>query len=137
MPRKLSESQAVLKSVFAVPTMKLYQVEDFEVSLDHREVRRNGEPLRLRPMTFDLLAYLISQRDKVLSKEELIRKIWKGIRVRETSLMQWGGELRKARDDDPRQQRFIKTVAKTGYRFVGPVEEIPALRENILREETP
>src|SRR6266581_365670 len=102
MPRKLSESQAVLESVFAVPTMKLYQVEDFEVSLDHREVRRNGEPLRLRPMTFDLLAYLISHRDQVLSKEELIGQLWKGTSVSENSLMQCVGELRKALDDDPR-----------------------------------
>jgi tetratricopeptide (TPR) repeat protein/DNA-binding winged helix-turn-helix (wHTH) protein len=104
--------------------MKLYRVEGVEVSLDRREARRNGEPLRLRPMTFDLLVYLISHRDRLPGKEELLAHLWKGTAVTENSLMQCIGELRKALDDDARQPRLIQTVAKTGYRFIGPVEEV-------------
>src|SRR2546421_1168313 len=104
----------VLESLCSRESMKLYCVDGIEVSLDRREVRRNGESLRLRAMTFDLLVYLLSHRERVLSKEELIGELWKGIAVTGNSLMQCIGELRRALDDDARQRRLIRTVPRTG-----------------------
>src|SRR5712692_9162619 len=103
MPAGSASCARVLESVSVAGTMKLYRAGGVEVSPDRREARRNGEPLRLRPMAFDLLAYLIVHRTRLLNKEELLGEIWKGTSVTENSLMQCVGELRKALDDDARQ----------------------------------
>ena len=115
--------------------MGIYRVEEIEIVADCREIRRGDELVRIRPKTVDLLLYLIAHRHRALSKQELLDEIWKGTKVTENSLIQCVIELRRALGDDSQQQRLIKTVAKTGYRFVGPVEEIgPEVRPDVNEE---
>src|SRR5437763_6207153 len=104
--------------------MKLYRVDELEISPEQREIRRNGEPLRLRPIAFDLLLYLILHRDRILPQEELLDRVWKRASARESSLLQCISEMRKPVDDDPRQPRFIRSVARAGYRFERPLQEV-------------
>src|SRR5579859_309549 len=77
----------------------------------------------LRHQAFDVLVYLVEQRQKVVSKNELNQKIWKDTAVTDAALSQCIFEVRKALGDDSREPRFIKTVPKLGYRFIGCVEE--------------
>ncbi len=100
---------------------KLYQSGDILVAPASRSLVVRGVPQHVRPKTFDLLLYLIERRDRLVRKEELLDSLWKDTAVTEKSLAQCVIELRKIFSDDPRNPRFIKTAAKLGYQFIGPV----------------
>ena len=107
----------------SVPISRIIRIEGLEICPSLREARLNGVILRIRPKSFDLLLYLVSHADRVVTKQELLAALWKDTQVTENSLVQCVIELRKALDDDARQPRLIQTVAKTGYRWIAAVEE--------------
>jgi predicted ATPase/DNA-binding winged helix-turn-helix (wHTH) protein len=82
-----------------------------------------GGPRRLEPQVFDVLAYLVQHRDRVVSKEELLEKLWPDRFVSETTLTSRLKEARKAVGDTGKDQTVIRTHHGRGYRFVAPVEE--------------
>ena len=86
------------------------------------EVRRGGVPVPLEPQAFDVLAYLVSHRDRVVPKEELMDGVWGGRFVSETAVTSRIKQVRRALGDDGHSQRMIKTLHGRGYRFVAPVE---------------
>jgi DNA-binding winged helix-turn-helix (wHTH) protein/esterase/lipase len=86
------------------------------------EVRRGGKPVPLEPQAFDVLAYLVSHRDRVVPKEELMDSVWGGRFVSETAVTSRIKQVRRALGDDGHSQRMIRTVHGRGYRFVAPVE---------------
>ena len=93
----------------------------FEVEVDRARVRRDGQPVALRPKTFALLVHLADRAGTVVGKQELMDAVWPGLVVTDDSLTQAISELRGALDD--REQQLIKTVPKRGYLFdaaVGP-----------------
>jgi len=100
----------------------IYRIADVEVSPTQACVRREGTELHLRHKTFQVLLYLLEQRHRLVTKEELWESIWQGTAVTDDALSKCVADIRKALGDDARQQRFLKTVPKSGYRFVGPVE---------------
>ncbi len=100
--------------------------EDFELDLDRQELLRRGSVVPIAPKLFDLLAYLISKRNQVVSKDQLLEQIWKGRFVSESTLNSHINLLRRALDDSGSDQRLIRTVARKGFRFVGSVDEQPA-----------
>lgn len=102
---------------------KIYRIADVEVDTVQGCVRREGAELHLRHKTFQVLLYLLEQRHRLVTKEELWESIWQGTAVTDDALTRCVMDIRKALGDDARQQRFLKTVSKAGYRFVGPVEE--------------
>jgi len=93
----------------------------FEYDRGCRELRCSGEMLPVEPQVFDLLGLLIDQRDRVVSKDEIVEKVWNGRIVSEAAIASRVMAARKALGDDGRRQRLIKTVHKMGFRFVGEV----------------
>ncbi len=86
------------------------------------EVRRGGVPVPLEPQAFDVLAYLVSHRDRVVPKEELMDGVWGGRFVSETAVTSRIKQVRRALGDDGHSQRMIRTLHGRGYRFVALVE---------------
>jgi DNA-binding winged helix-turn-helix (wHTH) protein/TolB-like protein len=86
-------------------------------------LKRGDQEDYLRQQTFEVLLYLVEQRERLVSKDELIGAVWRGTAVTDNALAQCIVEIRKALGDDSRQPRFVKTIPKFGYRFIAPVEE--------------
>src|SRR5882757_1262855 len=86
-----------------------------------RELRRAGEAVPVEPQVFDLLIYLVEQRERVVSKDDLIEHIWAGRIVSESTLTSRINAARKAVGDTGKDQGVIRTIARKGFRFVGEV----------------
>jgi TolB-like protein/cytochrome c-type biogenesis protein CcmH/NrfG len=88
---------------------------------ERRELRRGPEPVAVEPQVFDLLIYLIENRDRVVSKDDLIASIWGGRIVSDSTLTSRVNAARKAVGDSGEDQKLIRTIARKGLRFVGAV----------------
>jgi len=100
----------------------LYIFEDFTLDVERRELRRGGILTAIEPKVFDLLVHLISNRQRVVSKDDLLATVWNGRIVSEATLDSRINAARRAICDSGEQQRLIKTVPRKGVRFVGAVE---------------
>lgn len=100
----------------------IYAFGGYELDLDLFELRRDGEQVAVEPQVFDVLAYLIEHRTRVIGKSELLDAVWKTRFVTESALSSRIKAARLAVRDDGRSQRTIRTVHGRGYRFVAPVE---------------
>ena len=89
---------------------------------DRRELTRGGEAVPVEPQVFDLLAYLIESRERVVSKDDLIGRIWDGRAVSDSTLTSRINAARKAVGDNGKDQAVIRTIARKGFRFVGDVQ---------------
>jgi DNA-binding winged helix-turn-helix (wHTH) protein len=96
---------------------------DHLLDLDRRELRRGGERIALEPQVFDLLVYLVRNRERVVSKHDLLKTIWGGRIVSESTMTSRINAARKAVGDSGAAQRLIRTVPRKGIRFVGAVRE--------------
>jgi TolB-like protein len=93
------------------------------------ELTRGSDRVAIGPQAFDLLAYLVLNRDRVLSKEDLLQAIWGGRTVSDSTLTSHINAVRKAVGDDGEQQALIRTIARKGYRFIGHIsDELPTDR---------
>ena len=88
-----------------------------------RELRRSGEAIIVEPQVFDLLVYLIRNRDRVVTKEDLLESVWGGRTVSESTLTSRINAARKAVGDTGEAQRLIRTSPRKGIRFVGDVAD--------------
>src|SRR3984957_19867060 len=91
-----------------------------------RELSRGSEPVAVGPQVFDLLIHLIENRDRVVSKDELLDVVWRGRTVSESTLTSHVNAARKALGDNGEEQRLIRTISRKGFRFVGGVTESKA-----------
>ena len=96
--------------------------EDCLLDTDRRELRRGNELVALEPQVFDVLIYLVENRDRVVSKDDLIASVWGGRIVSESTLTSRINAVRKAIGDSGEKQTLIRTFAKKGFRFVAPVD---------------
>ncbi len=101
----------------------LYCFEDFVLDPDRRELRRAGAVIDVQPQAFDLLQYLIANRDRVVSKDDILAAIWGGRIVSESAVTTRINATRAAVGDNGDQQRLIRTLPRKGIRFVGQVRE--------------
>jgi adenylate cyclase len=101
----------------------LYFFDDYALDTDRRELRRGGRLLSVEPKVFDLLAYLIGSRDRVVTKEDLIAGVWMGRVVSDAAVTSCVNAARVAIGDSGDSQRLIKTLPRKGVRFVGTVRE--------------
>ena len=92
-----------------------------------RELTCGGAAVPLQPQVFDLLIYLVAQRARVVSKDDLISQIWSDRIVSDSALNSRINAARKALGDDGATQRLIKTIPRKGFRFVGDVREESAI----------
>jgi TolB-like protein len=95
---------------------------DHVLDTDTRELRRGREPIAVQPQVFDLIAYLLGNRERVVSKDDLFTALWAGRTVADSTLATHINAARKAIGDTGEAQRLIRTVARKGLRFVGEVE---------------
>jgi TolB-like protein len=96
---------------------------DHVLDIERRELRRGAEPISLEPQVFDLLVYLVRNRDRVVSKDDLIDSVWGGRIVSDSALTSRLNAARRAVDDSGAEQRVIRTVQRRGVRFIGEVSE--------------
>jgi DNA-binding winged helix-turn-helix (wHTH) protein/tetratricopeptide (TPR) repeat protein len=101
----------------------IYAFGSYELDTRIYEIRNSGKVRPVEPQVFDVLAYLVSNRDRVVSKEELLEKLWPDRFVSEATLTSRLKEARKAVGDDGRSQSVIRTHHGRGYRFVAEVDE--------------
>ena len=104
--------------------MKRFAFDGFVLDLTAGDLRRGDTPLEPRPQIYALLAHLVVNRGRLVSKEELIDTVWNGAHVTDSSVNRAVAELRDLLDDDPREPRRIQTVPRRGYRFIGDVREV-------------
>jgi adenylate cyclase len=101
----------------------LYRFQDCELDDSLYQLRRSGKPTDIEPRVFDVLAYLLQHRERVVPKDELLEKLWSGQVVSETALTRCIVAARKAVGDDGSKQGVIETQHGRGYRFVASVSE--------------
>jgi TolB-like protein len=95
-----------------------------ELDPRRQELRRAGEVVHVEPQVFDLLTFLIRNRDRIVSKDEILDTIWDGRIVSEAALSSRINAARKAIGDSGNDQIFIRTFHKRGFRFVADAVEV-------------
>jgi TolB-like protein/Tfp pilus assembly protein PilF len=98
--------------------------DNHELDTDRRELRCGSRLVPLEPQVFDLLVYLVQNRERVVSKDDLIAAVWGGRIVSDSTLTSRINSARKAVGDNGDKQRLIRTVARKGVRFVGEVRPL-------------
>jgi TolB-like protein len=98
--------------------------EDCVLDTKRRELRRGSSLLSVQPQVFDLLAFLVSNRDRVVSKDDLLASVWGGRIVSESTLASRINAARRFIGDTGEQQRLIRTIIGKGVRFVGKAREL-------------
>ena len=94
---------------------------DHTLDTDRRELVRGSAPIAVEPQVFDLLVHLMRNRDRVVSKDDLIASVWGGRIVSEATLASRIYAARRAVSDSGAEQRVIRTISRKGFRFVGNV----------------
>ena len=100
-----------------------YLFEDYAFDPDRRELYRGAEVVPIAPQVFDLLDYLIRNRERVVSKDDLINAVWNGRSVSDAALTTRLNVARSSIGNSGEEQRLIKTLPRKGFRFVGQVRE--------------
>ena len=103
--------------------------DQFELDTRTYQLRCNGAVQAIEPQVFNLLAYLIAHRDRIVSKSELLDELWAGKVVSESTLSGCIKAARKAIGDDGKEQKYIATSHSRGFQFVASVLEAPASGE--------
>ncbi|MGQ0540276.1 MAG: alpha/beta fold hydrolase [Blastocatellia bacterium] len=104
------------------PTNTIYTFSRFSVDADERLLFDGVDTITLAPKAFDTLLYMIENAGHLLTKEEIMERVWADSFVEENNLAQNISILRKALGERKTGMRFIETVSKRGYRFIAPVE---------------
>ncbi len=97
---------------------------DCLLDVDRRELKRGANFIAMEPQVFDVLVYLIQNRDRVVSKDDLLASVWGGRIVSESTLTSRINAARSAIGDSGGDQHLIRTIARKGVRFVGQVREV-------------
>ena len=106
-----------------MPEKQIYRFNDIEVDLSRGCLTRSGEERHLRQKAFQVLVHLLERRDRLVPKRELFDDIWKDVAVTDDVLVQCVKEIRRVIGDDPQNPQYIKTVLRSGYRFIAEVTE--------------
>ncbi|MBT8766997.1 winged helix-turn-helix domain-containing protein [Metapseudomonas boanensis] len=99
-----------------------FAFEDYVLDQERRELTLRGQVVAVGPQVFDLLLQLVSNRDRVVSKDDLLQAVWGGRIVSESTVTSHINAVRKAIGDTGEEQRLVRTVARKGYRFVGQIK---------------
>ena len=103
----------------------IYQFLDFELDTDIQELRKAGAPTAIEPQVFDLLLYLIDNREQLVSHDHLIENVWRGRIVADATIASRIRAVRKVLGDTGARQAIIQTVSRRGFRFLAPVSTEP------------
>lgn len=115
----------------------VYRVGEFEIDVAAGCVRRGAEELHLRDQSFQVLLHLLEHPNQLVTKDDLMDRVWLDVAVTPDALVQCIVEIRKLLQDDPQVPRYIKTAPRKGYRWIAPVTEIaPLPLTTVETEET-
>ena len=103
--------------------MPTFKFASFALDAAARQLMRNMQEVSLSPKAFQLLLLLVVNRNRAMSKQELHESLWPSTFVLETNLASLIAEIRRALDDDAAKPRFVRTIHRFGYRFVGQVDQ--------------
>src|SRR5213593_2541955 len=113
---------------------KRYLLDSYALTPDEQALSHKGEAIHLPKKPFQVLTYLVENRDRFVSRAELLDRFWDGKDVYDDALRKCVGAVRKALDDQSDDARFIETRWGVGYRYVGPIEEQVAGEETAITE---
>jgi len=105
---------------------RCYEFGPFRLDPAEKLLFQDGRPVSLPPKAFDTLCMLVEQGGRLATKDDLLARVWTGTFVEEVTVAQSISVLRKALGDTPDEPRYIETVPKHGYRFVGAVRQVDA-----------
>lgn len=109
---------------------EIYRFAGLELDTSRFQVRRAGKALPVQPQVFDVLHYLVAHHDRIVSKDELLDKVWRRRFVSEATLSSRIKAVRQLIGDTGKQQGLLLTLRNRGFRYVGPVEaELPGTRQ--------
>jgi len=103
----------------------IFTINDCLIDSNAYEVRRDGKRVPVEPQVFDLLVQLLENRDRVVTKDEIIQRVWHGRIVSEAALSSRIKAVRQAIGDDGASQALIRTVRRRGFRVIAPVTASP------------
>jgi TolB-like protein/DNA-binding winged helix-turn-helix (wHTH) protein len=101
----------------------VYRFDDFVVDPESWRLSRDGQEIHLEPVVLELLSYLISHRDRLVSQQELMDTVWGHTVISESALRQAVARLRRALGDNSDTPRYLETVHSKGYRFIAKVQD--------------
>ena len=107
-------------------TAEAYRFGPFRLDAMGFRLLRDEAPVPLSPKALDLLLLFVSRPATLVSKDDILQALWADVSVTDNALTQVVSDLRQALGDSAASPRYIQTVARRGYRFVAPVEVIPA-----------
>ena len=129
MPRE-SQSRnnqiSVNTGVNGTHSVSEYKFYNGSIHPEKRILVSNGHAITPRPRVFEVLHYLVQNRERLVHREELLKKFWKDIQVSENSLAQCIIEIRKLLGDNAREPTYIRNAPRVGYQWIAPVEEVYA-----------
>src|SRR5262245_23071866 len=106
----------------ASPSRDVYAFGPYRLDPAEHRLLRDGQRISLSPKAFDLLAALVSRASHLVTKEQLLREVWPGTFVEEANLSYTVSLLRRALGDEREPYRYVETVPKRGYRFIGVID---------------
>lgn len=98
-----------------------FAFDEFVLDVGDRQLRKGGQTLELNGRYFDALALLVRNRGRLVTKDQFLTEVWRGVPVTDEALTQCVRMLRRQLGDEAARPRFIETVPKHGYRFVAPL----------------
>ena len=117
---------SVNTGVSGAHTLCEYRFINGSIHPEKRILVSNGNPITPRPRVFEVLHYLVQNRNRLVQREELLERFWKDTQVSENSLAQCIIEIRKHLGDNARDPTYIRNAPRVGYQWIAPVEEIYA-----------
>ena len=103
----------------------IFHFDDYILDAENFTLSKQDKQVSLEPKVFDVLTYLIKNREKVHSKDELIDTLWEGRVISDAALNTCIRSIRRALNDDAKQQKYIRTFPKRGFQFVADVTQKP------------
>ena len=100
---------------------EVFHFDEFTLDVRERRLLRGAEVVRVSPKAYDVLVALVQQRGRLVTKDELLKRIWPESFVEEGGLTVHMSALRKALGEDAHRPIYIETVAGSGYRFIAAV----------------
>ena len=103
-------------------------IREVELDLGRYELRRTGRPVKVEKKPMELLIFLVSRREQLVTRKDIVTKLWRSDLFIDTepNINNIVRKIRTALGDDPAKPRFLETVVGKGYRFIGPVRVIDA-----------
>ena len=106
---------------------------DCRLDLEKRELRRSNRPVHVRAKVYEVLRYLVLNRDRLITREELLAHAWPNINVSDATLSSCIRSVRQAIGDESRKPKFVRTLRGQGFRFIAKVTETPETTDALER----